>query len=181
MRRTHHVREPLDAASAVDLAGKSLEFRDWRRSDPRWATPKPVFEACRSHYVLVDVVQRPMRAPRIISAVSAMPGHEFTIGEPTPAGGSYVCYATKAAACSAAAAHRRGCAPAGAPARRRVDKDVGARAKDGAVRTAAFVLAALAQVPASLVWRPRGSTGAARARRDLRRGARVPFQSTCAF
>ena len=101
MRRTHHVREPLDAASAVDLAGKSLEFREWRRSDPRWATPKPVFEACRSHYVLVDVVQRPMRAPRIISAISAMPGYEFTIGEPTPAGGSYVCYATKAAACSA--------------------------------------------------------------------------------
>ena len=118
MRRTHHVREPLDAASAVDLAGKSLEFRDWRRSDPRWATPKPVFEACRSHYVLVDVVQRPMRAPRIISAVSAMPGHEFTIGEPTPAGGSYVCYATNFCKepsvnvwlprCNARSARRRG-------------------------------------------------------------------------
>ena len=152
MRRTHHVREPLDAASAVDLAGKSLEFRDWRRSDPRWATPKPVFEACRSHYVLVDVVQRPMRAPRIISAVSAMPGHEFTIGEPTPAGGSYVCYATKAAACSAP--QRLTAAGARPRALLRVDvwsKDVvGARAKDGAVRTAAFVPPALVQVPASL-------------------------------
>ena len=95
------------------------------------------------HYVLVDVAAA-VRAPRIISAVSAMPGHEFTIGDRrSPA--VYVCYATKAAACSGRSGSMPRCAPAG-PARRRVSKDVVGAPSDP---TAAFVPAAL-QVPALL-------------------------------
>ena len=157
----------------------------WRRSDPRWATPKPVFEACRSHYVLVDVVQRPMRAPRIISAVSAMPGHEFTIGEPTPAGGSYVCYATK---------------PPRVPRRSGSPPRVRARGRSCASTCGARTSSARA--PRTAPSGPRRSCPRARAgarlaaeqggaeetlvgpelRRDLRaRRARSPFQPTCAF